>query len=295
MLGAAFWGGAITASTGETVEVNVSNSYPIDPAFQQSIADFAVQLTHGGELRTARFYVATPLELGGLCGAREGGCYQAGFGRIFVPGEDLPEGVSKETVLAHEYGHHVADSRQNAPWPSFDWGPKRWASEENVCFRAKQKTAFPGDEGDHYTLNPGEAWAETYRLLNFEKLRLPGWRFTPFQVDSSFAPDHAAFAAAQADVLTPWVGPRTTTLTGRLPATRVKRWRRLVATPLDGIVSVRLGRAPAGTTVRLESPTGAILRGPGKRFDYTVCGSRSLAVVVGSTRPGTFSATISKP
>ena len=36
------------------------------------------------------------------------------------------------SVLTHEYGHHIADSRQNPPWPSVNWGTKRWASYENV-------------------------------------------------------------------------------------------------------------------------------------------------------------------
>jgi hypothetical protein len=290
-----YWGGPVTASTGETVEVHVSDSYPVDPAFQRGIADFLTALYHGSELPAVKVYVATPDEVNGLCGAGEGGCYQPGFRRIFTPGEDLAGGLSKETILAHEYGHYVADNRLNPPWASLDWGPKRWASAESVCARAKQKTAFPGDESGHYALNPGEAWAETYRLLNYEHLRRPDWKFTAFRVDPSFSPDAAAFAAAQEDVLHPWSAPTTTSFSGRFAATPKRPVRRTIATPLDGVVSVQLGRAPAGTTVALESPGGAILRRPARRVDYTVCGLRRLVLVVRATRPGVFTATISKP
>jgi hypothetical protein len=204
--------------------------------------------------------------------------------------------ISKETILAHEYGHYVADSRLNPPWSSFDWGPKRWATVENVCARTKQGSAFPGDESDHYSLNPGEAWAETYRLLNFQKLNWPGWVFTPFRVDESFAPGPAAFAAAKADVLTPWTAPRVKTLSGRLTAaSRIRPLRRKIAAPLDGLVSIRLARAPLGTTIALESLTGSVLRRPAKRLSYTVCGSRSLVHVLRAAHSGAFSVSFSVP
>jgi hypothetical protein len=295
-LAARFWGGPVTASTGEMVNVQVSDSYPVDPAFQQSIADFLAQLYHGSELQAAVFYVGTPAEVGRYCGSGEGGCYQQGMRRLFVPGEDLPGPISKETILAHEYGHYVADNRLNPPWPSLDWGPKRWATGENVCARRKQGTAFPGDESDHYSLNPGEAWAETYRLLNFQKLNWPGWVFSPSQVDPSFSPGPAAFAAAKDDVLTPWTAPRVRTVTGHLTAaSRTRPLRRKIVTPLDGLVTVRLGRAPVGATVAIESPTRIVLRRPARRLTYTVCGSRSLVLVVRAGRPGTFSLAVSTP
>jgi hypothetical protein len=295
-LASRFWGGTITASDGEKVAVQVSDSYPADPAFPQSIADFLVQLYHGAELQDATLFIFSPDELVRICGSAESGCYDPRTKAIFAPGTDLPGGVSRETFLAHEYGHHVANSRSNPPWPALSWGPKRWATTEDVCARKRQGTAFPGDLGDHYHLNPGEAWAETYRLLNFQKTSWPTWQFTPFQADQSFAPDTTAFAAAKADVLQPWTAPTQTTLSGRLAPPKTTRvLRRRIATPLDGLVTVRLGRAPLGTTVALESPTGAVLRRPGKRVTYTACGARSLVVVVRATRPGAFAVGVSKP
>src|SRR5438034_7045369 len=93
-------------------------------------------------------------------------------GAAVAPGVELPDGTSKETVLVHELGHNVAANRDNAPWSAVDWGTKRWATYMNVCARHDAGTAFPGDEADHYLLNPGEAFAETYRLLNFQLLSL---------------------------------------------------------------------------------------------------------------------------
>jgi hypothetical protein len=48
-------------------------------------------------------------------------------------------------------------------------GRKRWASAASVCSRVSRKQAYPGDEGTNYSLNPGEAWAEVYRLLDERK------------------------------------------------------------------------------------------------------------------------------
>ena len=58
---------------------------------------------------------------------------------------------------------------------SVDYGTKRWASYENVCARKiAAGVLFPGAEDvAPYMLNPGEAFAETYRVLNEQKLGLP--------------------------------------------------------------------------------------------------------------------------
>jgi hypothetical protein len=76
---------------------------------------------------------------------------------MIVAGEDTLGGVPREQALAHEYGHHIARHRLNTPWPAIDWGPKRWASYENVCQNVKSGSMFPGNETEpQYKLNPGE-------------------------------------------------------------------------------------------------------------------------------------------
>ena len=36
-------------------------------------------------------------------------------------------------MVAHEYGHHIANNRRNDLAPALEWGTKRWASHEHVC------------------------------------------------------------------------------------------------------------------------------------------------------------------
>src|SRR5256885_1188394 len=81
---------------------------------------------------------------------------------LVVPGDDPDSGVSAEAVAAHEYGHHVAAHRSDAPWPAIDYGTKRWSSYEQVCAKTRANQLFPGAEDiPNYTRNPGEAFAET--------------------------------------------------------------------------------------------------------------------------------------
>jgi hypothetical protein len=54
------------------------------------------------------------------------GCY--GGQTLVVVGESM-DGIAPSSIATHEYGHHVAANRSNAPWPAIDWGTKRWASQ----------------------------------------------------------------------------------------------------------------------------------------------------------------------
>jgi hypothetical protein len=296
------WGGPITAADGEVVTVFLSDAYPVDPAVQQSAADFLTQLYHGSELSAVSVYLAPLTEVGATCGVGAGGCYSDN--RVVATGDALPDGTSAVNVLAHEYGHHVAANRINSPWDALDWGPKRWATAARVCSRAAAGTAFPGDEGINYQLNPGEGWAEVYRLLNFLKQAWPSWILTTWRiVDQSFYPNASSFAAARADVLQPWTGPRSRTWAVRLrniaPKGRpvhVAPMRTLIAAPLDGDLTVRLQRAPAGTTMSLATASGQIVA-PAVHtvLSTTVCSRRQLVLTVRAKKPGPFAATISAP
>ncbi len=140
-------------------------------------------------------------------------CYIAGVRRMIVPGDmHSSGGVTTSFVIAHEYGHHVAAYRSNAPFSALDFGPKRWSSYERVCARTLAGKLFPGDEGNHYVANPGEAWAETYAHLVYPKVH---WFYTRL-----LKPDAGALAAARADVLDPWTGPATKRFAGTLAERR---------------------------------------------------------------------------
>ncbi len=290
------WGGNVTASDGEVLQVFVSDTYPVDPTVTQSLADFMVQLYHGDELEKAVVYVAPLDEVQTLCGAGAGGCYDPSNENIVVPGDVLPDGTTKETILVHELGHNVARNRINPPWDAVDWGTKRWATAEGICARTAAGTAFPGDEGANYQLNPGEAFAESYRILNFEKQAWPNWTvLAPIIVDPSFSPTPADLDALEEDVLDPWTGPTVASWSGRV-ARSLRGVRRLISTPLDGSFSVKLVRAPAGASITLVDPhSGKVVAKGARRAATVICEQRSLVLVVRATKPGVFSATYATP
>lgn len=273
-------GGLITASTGEAFRVFVSDSLPVETTSPESWAEFLVGLTHGPELSLLTAYIATLEEVQQICGARALGCY--GRNQMIAPADlSALTGATAEEVVRHEYGHHVAFHRSNAPWVAIDWGPKRWASTANVCARAARNEAYPGDQGSNYSLNPGEAWAETYRLMDERKAGIvtATWPI----IAPSFYPAEAALQAAEADVLQPWTAPTTTTFRRTFGKSTRKVWLIPLPTPLDGDlrVSVTLPRngthavallsANRQTVVRRGQWTGQRV----KRLTGTVCGQRN--------------------
>jgi hypothetical protein len=72
--------------------------------------------------------------------------------------------------------------------------------------------------------------------------------------------------------------------------------KHVVATPLDGAFSVKLvGRVPAGGSISLALPNGRLVsRGP-RRAYTTVCGTRSLTILVAAKKPGAFGAAFATP
>lgn len=297
--GSSWWGRTYAIGAGETVNVNVSASYPADDAVGQSWANFFGGLVHGNELQLLQAYVATPAEVQMLCGSSYAlGCY--GGNRLIVIGEPSHD-VDPHEVGAHEYGHHVAANRLNPPWSTADWGTKRWASYAGICQRVSAGTAYPGDEDQHYAQNPGEAFAEVYRALNDSRAGLPLiWEI----VDSSFIPDAAALQAAQEDVLEPWASPAIKMVRGRFTAQGRKIWKLALSTRLDGLLDVDLAM-PRGTLydLALLAADGHTVLARGlwtgtteKKLSYTLCGQRSLFLRV--TRMGSggpFSITITQP
>ncbi len=214
----------------------------------------------------------------------------------------LRDRATAQSILAHEYGHHIANSRRNTPWSAEDYGTKRWATHEDVCRKAHDETLFPGDEGEHYKLNSGEVFAESYRVLVEQKLGLPS---SPWlAVAPSLQPDATALELLAEDISSPWTGPAVSTRTGSFrPYTGDARTIGFTA-PLDGVATLRLG-APAGSAydVRLFDPSGRRLLAetkPGARttktIRYLVCGEHSFELRVVRTRGfGPFTLQISKP
>jgi hypothetical protein len=294
----AWRGGPLVSASGEQVTVYVSDAYPPELVSPQVWADFFAGLIHADELRHATIKIAPPSQVAEFCGPYALGCYG---GDELVVGGDVVDGVTPEEIARHEYGHHVAAHRTNPPWLALDWGPKRWATTEDVCRRAAARTAFPADSGDNYRLDPAEAFAEAYRAANEMRAGIPfGWGL----VDGSFYPDAAALEAVAQDVGAPWSAPTRQTLSRRFTAKGPRRLLVPVTLPLDGEVVVDL-RVPAGRLDELELVTAdgrrVLARGlwsakTTRRLTYVACGVRPAAVrITRKGPPGRIDLTVSRP
>jgi hypothetical protein len=278
-----YWGGVYTTSSGTQVRIYASPWFFHDDAWLQSWAGFFDDLFHSSELsRLTLVFLPAPTsfwyvwDISDQCGAGAAGCYDPASQILFAPGSDLPDGTQMETVIAHEYGHHIEANRSNAPWDANTTGPKFWSSQMNICARSKAGQVFPGDEGIHYTLNPGEGFAEAYRLTVYNAYTWTHWRLAPWDVvDPMFIPDSLAQAAAKSDALGGWntTASTVTRFSGKLTKrlhTVMLRYR----TPLDGDVIVRLFR-PYNPKLTLIESSGAVVGSGSGSFSYTVCGTRS--------------------
>jgi hypothetical protein len=288
------WNGGTFTTAAGAVTVYVSTAYAADNSVAQQWASFFASLVHGSELSLLNAYFAPLDQVRALCGGADGvlGCYEND--RLVAVGETV-DGITPESVAAHEYGHHVAFNRVNAPWQAVAWGTKRWATAERVCARVAGGTAFPGDEGDGYRLDPGEAFAESFRVLNETRAGAPAtWPL----LDPSFMPDASALQAVYDDVVSPWTVPPATAIHGRLAR---GAWTRSIPTPLDGTVTLTLTGASTalqllGDDGRTVVQRGAWTTAGGQRIALTLCGQRSLRVrVVGGPGAHSFTLRVARP
>ena len=289
----ALQGGTYTTSTGEQVHILVSDRYPVDEVRNQRWAEFLGHLVHGTELATVTLHLAPPLELALLCGPDAIACYDQRVSTIYSAAEPVVFDVTPEAAIAHEYGHHIASSRLNVPWPAIDWGTKRWATYVGICARVKTGELAPGDENERYALNPGEAFAEVYRVLNERRLGLveTSWDI----VDDAFIPDDAALALVEQDVVAPWRGATTIKRSGRAAQTRAAAVK--FQTPLDGRLAATVRSAtPVQVELLLDGAVVSRARGRIAAVRSTVCGSRSASLRITSTK-GTvrYAVTVARP
>jgi hypothetical protein len=275
---AAFWGGHTTAGTGESVNVQFSDTYPVDPARAQHWADVIASLVHGPELQDVVLYLAPFSEVQRICGQGALACYSPQQYRIVASADQVAPDISPESIVMHEYGHHVAAASSDTPWVAIDYGTKRWSSYENVCAKTRAGQLFPGNEDANYQLNPGEAFAETFRVLNERRL---GLTESPWDIVSdSLRPDDTALGLVQQDVTSPWKANTTSTTSMKL-TTRARTRSTSVATPLDGNIQVSL-RGVRNARVSLD-----LLGSNGDRISHTVVSgatTRTLKTTVCGTR-----------
>jgi hypothetical protein len=281
-------------------------------------------LIHGPELDRLSVYVATPEEIASICGPTVLACYQPELERMIVSGVDRSSGgVPRDFAIAHEYGHHIANSQEGAIYPAIDVGTTRWATYERVCQFTRARKLFPGDQGNHYFEDPEEAFAESYAHLNDPEAKV-SWQYASF-----LRPTPESLKKIRKDIAKPWRGPVTSTLRGDLaepsPVSATHRhvsagstgvdsavvvgsppWlaRRTVETPLDGEIAVSL-QAPAGADfviVLRDTESGRVVsrattgEGGVAEVSYANCGASELRLEVRSLRgSGPFVATVLKP
>jgi hypothetical protein len=297
----AFWGGTTTASTGERVNVRFSDSYRQDPARQQQWANFLASLLHGPELQSVVLYLAPLREVQAVCGQSALACYNPQQSLIVAPGDAVAMDLSAESIVMHEYGHHVAASRSDAPWEAVDWGTKRWSTYEQVCSKSRSGQLFPGaEDSQNYRLNPGEAFAETYRVLNERRL---GFTETSWDiVTDALYPDDTALSLVSQDITSPWTTNATTSSSVALTK-RVKARNVALTTPLDGAMRITLrGVRNATAALDLFDSAGArightvVTGATARSVSTTVCGARAYRARVTLQRgTGRFQLAVSKP
>jgi hypothetical protein len=247
---------------------------------------------------------------------------------MVVPGDR--QEVNMSQAAAHEYGHHIAANRSNFPWEATSWGTKYWATYANVCQRVAQGSAVPGDEGANYQINPGEAFADTYRFaMGVFAAGAGDWNTPttePF-LTPSFPNDAGAYSALFRDIEHPWTAPqeldwpallsvptsahrvRTTVMRHGKKAIITKVVRRPIpgappkpatynlATPDDGLLNVTIRSAPRDATLGIFDASGVTALGPVgvTSINFTVCGQRQVLLRLSASSGGAASIHISVP
>ena len=260
---------------GTTVKVQMSDSFAATPGNQaavQSYVDFLGSRLHGAELGRLHMFIGSPQEISAACrgGPEVLACYLPFQRRMFVPSEDPNTGRSpftREYVVTHELGHHIASFRRNDPFPALDFGPKYWSSYKHICDGWLAGRYFPGNQGSRYVDDPGEGFADSYAHLHFPTV--------PWQYNPTLFPDAGAFEAVRRDVLAPWTGPKVRSVSRRLSG-----GRRVTTVPvtysLDGTVALRLS-GPRSANFDLEVRIGGRVvarsraRGSRDRLSGAVC------------------------
>ena len=262
-------GSTYTTRSGIGVRVVVARGYDVDETQRLYWAEFLDSLVHGVELSAVTLHLAPPAELGALCGPGALACYQSETATIVAAAHDQPGAPSAHSLVAHEYGHHIASSQH-----VLETGTPRWSTYMHICQRVRaRELVMRATWGLGYRLDPAEGFAEAYRVLNERRLgRTEGpWML----VDSRFHPDATALRVLERDVRERWRTPGVMALRGRGDRTF------FIPTPVDGALHVSIS-SPRGT-YRVSAPT-------------EVCGQRKVAVRVRHVRGyPAFTLRVSRP
>jgi hypothetical protein len=282
-----------------SIRIYASPNFQPNPALDQTWANFFAGLPQAGDASSMTVFFVTPGEMTAICSESAAACYDPNDNLMILTGDDVAvDGTPIEEVAAHEFAHHLANRRSNDPWPALDWGPKRWASLAGVCPGVLLNDEFFPADPDNYENDPGEGWAESYRVA-------AGGDETDWAiVSSAFYPDADDRNAALRDARDPWLGNRTRSWSGRFSRGRSRLKRIRVATPLDGRFKLRL-RSSRGLDVDiyvLDEEQDALVgrgrrSGRSERVNTLVCGDNDYYVYLqrASRRTGTYRLTLTWP
>jgi hypothetical protein len=278
--------GVYTTAAGEQVHISVSDQLVPNEQENQAWADFLGSLPHGSELSSVQLYIAPRSEVRQLCGRDALACYYGESQRIVFPAEDRIVPPTRQSILAHEYGHHIERNRLNTPWPGLVYGTKRWATATHVCEGLRSGRLSLNT----YEISPSETFAESYRMLVEERLGLDAgpWDI----IDPALQPDETTLSLIEQDVLDPWPGNTTLTVKG----TRTRSVR--VSTPLDGRLTMTL-RSSGTAAWQLRLPGQQAKRagvGGSTRSSMSLCGLRQVTAKIQKlSGKGSFQLAISRP
>ena len=188
------------------------------------------------------------LESNQYCGDQSLACYDPSTETIYAaPDDQLDEPPAKE-IVTHEYGHHIANNQHRR---TVVGGGLR--DEALVVVREHLRQHGRGHglaratKEPAYSQNPGEAFAESYRVLALTALGLTpsSWEI----VSQTFYPDATALQLLQEDITSPWTGPTVRHVHGSFGFGTTRTIG--VQTALDGSFIARL-HAPTKARFKLE-------------------------------------------
>ncbi len=212
---------------------------------------------------------------------------------MVVPGEDSgTNDAPLDFVITHEYGHHIAHSRSNAPWDALGWGPKYWATYAHVC---------EGRTSGCCSGRPGQALLRGSGRGVRGVLRAAALSLDALAVHPVLEPDDGALAAIRRDVTHPWSPPPAVTRRGRFDAGGSSVRSFPVSAALDGTVRLALRgprRSAFDLQVLIDGKLVAASHGQRShdRLSGSICSAKSVEVRVKRRRGnGKFRLTVNAP
>ena len=298
-----FTGGPVTAADGETVAIFVQDELlAADPTTPQRFADLLASLLHGSELSqltlnlatlTASARSAAPARSAATARRRSRSSGSARTCARSRRGRSSPT----STVITSRTAGRTTPGRRSIGGRKSGVRPTRTSASGR-----KRASSSPATRAENYQLNPGEDFAENYRVLNERRL---GVEELPWQVvDASLYPDQTALDLLAQDITNPWTSATSRTLRGtfgpardrpRLPPPDAAR-RVVQRHPPGGLGQLPLHAPGRRLPDREPARVPRSVRPVTQSLSFQLCSQRSLQLQVKRVKgSGPFTLTVSQP